>query len=353
VKIAVYTIAKNEEQFVERWASSCEDADYRIILDTGSEDETLLLAGLHGAWAHREVFAPWRFDVARNAALDLVPDDVDICVALDMDEILLPGWREELEKAFRDGVTRPRYTYTWSWNEDGSPGLQYGGDKIHARHGYRWKHPVHEVLVPTGEETQGWYALEIHHHPDSTKSRGQYLPLLELSVQEDPEDDRNAYYYARELFFHGRLEEAGQEFRRHLSLPRAVWEPERAASMRYLAKIQPEAAEDWLTKACAQAPGYREPLVELAKHYYELSEWEDCLRAASQALSITDKPLTYLNESFAWGDLPWDLAAVASYRLGRPEGAMRFGLQAVNLNPTDERLRNNLGFYQEAVLAKT
>jgi len=33
-KVAVVSIMKNEEQFIERWAESCKDADYRILLDT-------------------------------------------------------------------------------------------------------------------------------------------------------------------------------------------------------------------------------------------------------------------------------------------------------------------------------
>lgn len=33
MKISVYTIAKNEEQFVKRWYGSCKDADYIFILD--------------------------------------------------------------------------------------------------------------------------------------------------------------------------------------------------------------------------------------------------------------------------------------------------------------------------------
>lgn len=175
MKIAVYTIAKNEAQFVQRWADSCVDADYRIILDTGSTDNTVTLARDLGVDVTRWEFDPWRFDKARNMSLDLVPEDTDLCIALDMDEVLVEGWREHLEAAYADGVTRPRYQYTWSW-EGSKPGLVYGGDKIHARHGYYWKHPVHEVITPKNpeREVQGWYGLEIHHHPDNTKSRGQY-----------------------------------------------------------------------------------------------------------------------------------------------------------------------------------
>jgi hypothetical protein len=40
LKIAVYTIALNESAHVERWANSAADADYRIVADTGSTDDT-------------------------------------------------------------------------------------------------------------------------------------------------------------------------------------------------------------------------------------------------------------------------------------------------------------------------
>lgn len=222
VKIAVYTITKNEEQFVARWADSCKDADYRLIADTGSADNTVHLATLAGCHVASINVSPWRFDDARNAALSLIPADIDYCIALDADEVLTDGWREALEQVDR-GVTRPRYKYVWSWNPDGSEGLVYSGDKIHARHGYRWTHPVHEVLTPTQGEVQGWVDLKIHHHPDSSKSRSQYLPLLELAVRERPDDDRNRFYLGRELMFNGRLEEARVHLERHLELSR--WAP--------------------------------------------------------------------------------------------------------------------------------
>ena len=315
MKIAVYTIAKNEEQFVERWAESAKDADYRFILDTGSTDKTVTKARKAGVAVSVANISPWRFDDARNAALALLPDDIDYCIALDMDEVLIPGWREELEKV-SESATRPRYKYTWSWNGD-KPGLQYGGDKIHKRHGYRWKHPVHEVIVTDrSTEVQEWIKLEIHHHPDNTKSRGQYLPLLELAVQEDPTDDRNAYYLAREYFFNGMLDKAKGMFETHLRLPKAQWGPERAASYRYLAKCDPQFAEEYLRRATQEAPGRREALVEMAQHYYSKGDWEECLNTANKAIAIEEKPLDYLCEEFAWGALPYDLMAIAAHNLG-------------------------------------
>ena len=44
-----------------------------------------------------EIF-PWRFDVARNVSLKLVPNDTDICVCTDLDEVFVNGWRKKLEE---------------------------------------------------------------------------------------------------------------------------------------------------------------------------------------------------------------------------------------------------------------
>lgn len=39
-KICIYAICKNEIQFVDRWLESMEEADYIVVLDTGSTDGT-------------------------------------------------------------------------------------------------------------------------------------------------------------------------------------------------------------------------------------------------------------------------------------------------------------------------
>ena len=338
MKIAVYTITKNEEQFVERWADSCRDADYRLIVDTGSTDNTVHLAQLCGCHVASITVSPWRFDDARNAALAHIPADIDMCIALDADEVLTPSWREALEKVDTN-VTRPRYKYVWSWAPDGREGLVYSGDKIHARSGYRWAHPVHEVLTPVLPEIQGWVDLEIHHHPDSTKSRSQYLPLLELAVKERPDDDRNRFYLGRELMFNGRNEEAKVHFLEHLKL--SSWAPERSACMRYLGRVTGD-LEKWTLQACAEAPNRREPWVDLAHLYYSVQNWESCLAACSKALAVKEKPLEYLCEESAWGSLPYDLAGIAAWNIGLFDKAIRYTTEALELDPMNKRISDNL-----------
>jgi tetratricopeptide (TPR) repeat protein len=348
MKIAVYSIALNESQFVQRWYESAKEADYILLADTGSMDDTKEVARSLGIHVVELSIKPWRFDDARNASLAHIPLDIDYCIALDVDEVLAPGWRQHLEATAKE-VTRPRYKYTWSWNDDGSEGLVYGGDKIHARQGYRWKHPVHEVLnsylIP---EVQGWIGLEIHHHPDNSKSRGQYFPMLEMATAEDPEDDRNAHYLGREYYFQGMCDKAKEELQRHLSLKRAQWKPERAASMRYIAKCSQGAErEEWLKRAATECPEGRESWVELAEYYYEQQMWTECYQTSLKALEIKEKPLQYLHDPKAWGSLPYDLAALAAHHLGYKEEALTFGQEALNLSPTDSRLQKNLEFYKE------
>jgi glycosyltransferase involved in cell wall biosynthesis len=349
-KIAVYTIALNEEQFVERWYESAKEADYLLIADTGSTDGTRETAIKLGINVIDVSVKPWRFDDARNASLAVLPEDIDLCIALDMDEVLVGDWRGQLELAHEQQINRPTYRFITSWDKFGNPSMEFEGFRIHSRHGYRWKFPIHELPTPYGiVEKRLRMDFEVHHLPDQAKTRSQYLPLLKMAVDEDPQSDRNSFYYARELFFHKMYPEAASEFKRHLSLPSAWWKPQRAASMRYLAKCEPSDASQWLNKAVEEDPGRREQLVELAQISYSEKDWETCFKLAEKALSIQEKPLDYFCEGFAWGDLPYDLAAISAYNLGDYKSAYRYGVIAAGLAPEDERIQTNLEFYHSKV----
>jgi glycosyltransferase involved in cell wall biosynthesis len=346
MKVAVYAVALNEEQFVKRWAESAKEADYLLIADTGSTDNTVQLARSLGIVCHIISVKPWRFDDARNASLSLIPSDIDYCIALDLDETLVPGWRQHLEVANTNNWTRPRYLFTTSWNPDGSPGMQFSGFRIHAREGYRWKYPIHELPEPyRTEETSGWIDLQIEHHPDDSKSRGQYLPLLKEAAQENPEDDRCSFYYARELYFHGLYSEAAAEFKRHLSLPKAWWKAQRANAYRYLGECEQENAEVWWSKGYEEDPIRRECAVKMSEYYYAQMNWKECKEWALRALAIETKSLDYFCEPWAWGSLPHDYLAIALYNLGEYENAVEHGKIAYSLDPTNERLAVNISHY--------
>ena len=301
MKVAVTTIALNEAKHVARWAEAAADADLLAIADTGSTDGTPDLARDHGVQVNAVRVRPWRFDAARNAGLALLPEDVDVVITVDLDEVLVPGWREQLEAAPR--VRRYGYDYVWSWTPDGQPDVQFRGDRCHARFGYQWRHPVHEVLVATTVPDQyvPHAGFAIHHHADDTKPRTHYLPMLKQAAQESPEDDRIAHYYARELYFAGSWPAAREEFVRHLHLPSAVWAPERAQSYRYLAKMDAD-PERWLLKAVAEDPDRREAWVDLAEFYRGRGQQREAEGAVARALRVTTRTFDYMTEAKAWRD---------------------------------------------------
>ena len=355
MKVAVYAICKNEARFAARWMASMGEADGVYVLDTGSSDGTAERLRALGAVVAEEEVVPWRFDTARNRSLALVPEDVDVCVCTDLDEAFRPGWRAALERAWTEGAVQASYRYTWSFRPDGSEDTVFWSEKIHARHGWRWVHPVHEVLerlpgFPAGSRVLA-QGVQLDHHPDPAKSRGQYLPLLELSVAEAPNDDRNTHYLGREYLYYGRWDDCIRTLKRHLSLPSAVWADERCASMRYIARAYVQKGERaearrWLWRAIGEAPHLREPWMEQAWLRYEAEEWDGVVFLCRAALAIAERPQTYICEGWAWGSLPWDLLSIGLYRTGRGEEALEAVRRALALEPENDRLRQN-----EALLA--
>ena len=124
-RVCVYAICKNESQFVDRFMDSMSEADDICVLDTGSTDDTVEKLRARGAHVEQKVISPWRFDVARNKSLKLIPKDADICCCIDLDEQFQSGWREKLERAWQPDTTRARYRYTWSFLPDGREGCVF------------------------------------------------------------------------------------------------------------------------------------------------------------------------------------------------------------------------------------
>jgi hypothetical protein len=99
--------------------------------------------------------------------------------------------------------------------------------------------------------------------------------------------------------------------------------------------------------ALAEDPIRRETLVALSRHYYEKGHWPACLLFAHNAINIKIKPLDYLCEADAWGWLPWDLAAVASWNMGQKNAALLYGREALRRNEGDARLQKNVEWYTQ------
>ena len=347
-KIVVYAISKNEEKFVDRWVDSMQEADEIYVLDTGSTDKTVSKLKKRKVNVKKKIIKPWRFDVARNESLKLVPSDADICVCTDLDEVLEKGWRKKLEEIWQDNITRLRYNYNWKLDENNKPIVNFYTDKIHIRDNYKWTHPVHEVLTYTNgnEVFLTTDEITLNHYPDNTKSRSSYLPLLELSVKEDPEDDRNMHYLGREYMYYQKWDKCIDTLIKHLSLKTATWKDERCASMRFIARSyrnlnRIEEAKMWLDKAINEAPYLRDPYVEKAMLEYELENWNEVIKNCNTALKITTHTKCYINETFSFDNTIYDLLSIAYFYLDDIDNAIEYEKLALTMEPDNERLLKN------------
>ncbi len=348
-KICVYAICKNEEKFVDRWYNSMKEADEIFVLDTGSTDNTVNKLKSLGIKVTQKMIEPWRFDVARNKSLELIPNDFDICVCTDFDEVFIEGWRQKLEKIWDADTTRLAYNYNWLLDENNNPKVNFYIEKIHSRNDYKWTHPVHEVLSYIGnnkEIKKYTNKITLNHYPDNTKSRKSYLPLLELSVKEKPKDDRNMHYLGREYMYYEKWNEAIDTLIKHLNLPTATWKDERCASMRFISRCYQklnrfEEARMWLDKAMKEAPYLRDPFVERALLEYTQDNLNEVKKYCLMALQIKEHPKTYINEIFSWDHTIDDLLSICYFYENNFERSLIHVENALTYLPNDKRILNN------------
>lgn len=354
-KICVYTIAKDEMKFIDRWYNSIKDADYICVLDTGSTDGSYQKFKDLGIIVKQKIYENFRFDEARNDSMKLIPDDAEICVSIDIDEYFDPGWIAILKDRWKENSGRARYRYTWNFNPDGSEGIVFMADKIHKNKAYIWKNPVHEVLIPITDqklETIDIPNIQLNHKADNSKSRASYLPLLEMSVKENPYDDRNMHYLAREYMFHNEYDKAIETFLRHLSLPTARWDIERASSLRYIAncykhKGDKKSQEEYLMLAILEANYVREPYFELAICYFEDKQFLKSAFILNEMLKIQEKQINYMSNPVCWGSLPYDYLSMCYYEIGDYKRAVASVEKAIELNPNEQRLNDNLKIFMK------
>jgi glycosyltransferase involved in cell wall biosynthesis len=349
LKIGVYAPSLNEVHHVEPWYESCKNADVIYVADTGSTDGTKEKLIELGVNVTSICISPWRFDDGFNSAMYLLPKDVDVCIRLDIDERLQPKWREIIETNWIKGITtRMRYTYVWNWLPNGKPGLTWHGDRIHARNNYRWQGSTHEGLCYRGENEQQITCedLKIYHFAD-TKAKKNDLSLLLEAIKEYPTDSRIRAYLGREYMYRNMYKESTETYKEFLGMS---WDKsERQQAMCNLAKTDPDNKIYWLKSAAIDAPNHREPLVNLAQHYYDIADWHKCLEYAKKALMITTNPMDYTCQPENWAEKPHDLAAIACWNLKLYKESLEYAKTALDYNPTDIRLKNNLELIQNYI----
>lgn len=359
-KIAVYTICKNEKKFIERWLNNVKDADYIVVLDTGSTDGTYeMLIEFQKIYPNliidKKIITPWRFDVARNKNLSMIPKDTTICVELDLDELISPSsWVDNLKNKWDPTkYNRADYRYVWSHLENGDPGSVYNFNKIHSLDWF-WAAPVHEYLVRK-ESGYVYYKdeclsllpseFQIDHYPDNYKRR-DYLGLIELRYKE-LEDLDSFIYLVREYTFFHRDQDCVDAIKNYLD--KNTPQCNIYYSYLYYLKGKSEVllglydeAINSLFRGINIFPEFRENYLELANIFIGKNQYYMGLGILQQAEKNSVRYDHWLETEEAWTYKLYDLLCLCYYYTGDYINSLQNATLALKINSTDDRLKQNV-----------
>lgn len=324
-RVAIYTITQNEAHNVAGFMDACQDADCVIVGDTGSSDGTIAELQSRGAIVVPVHVRPWRFDIARNTVLSLVPPTLDLCIALDLDERLQPGWRETLEPIWdTDFHNRLWFKYIHSFTADGAPENVSMKGFAHSRDGYFWKHRVHEDIYWQGNPKQEQHlrlpGIVVEHRQQKKKSRDTYLELLQDECASETVTMRHVFWLCRELFYRKNWESVLATCQKLLTY-KELWNVELAHCL-YMQAVALEmtgnsqGAMQAHMRGCDAAPKEREPWFEFGRFYYKKKQWAQAYGLFVQCLEITNRNDHYLTSATAWGAWPHYMAATCMYKMG-------------------------------------
>ena len=204
--ISLCMIVKDEEKVLKRCLESVKPlVDEMIIVDTGSRDNTPTLAKGLGAKVFDFAWVD-DFAAARNYAFSLAAGDY--LLWLDADDFISPENAERFEKLRADLKQLPDVVMCpYEIMAGGRTVLTYMRERIVKRSaGFQFEGRVHECIAPHGNILQSDFAVQ---HLGSDKVRGsRNLDIYRKWAREEQLDGRHLFYYGRELYYNGFLEEA-------------------------------------------------------------------------------------------------------------------------------------------------
>ena len=352
-KVCVYAICKNEMKFLDKWLYSMSEADYIVVLDTGSTDGSFeyLQNDPRCTRVEQKVFDPWRFDTARNESMKLAPEDTDIYVCTDPDELFDPGWCKVLKENWREDADRGFYTYAWNHDPSGGPMNVFRYDKIHTKD-YHWKYPVHEVLWPNSKSLYEQKSVDfgdkiyLHHWQDLTKDRKNYLDILKIAVEENPGDCHIFHLYAREYILQHQYDTARKLFLKLImmkDIDNSLYAEVKLDGYLMLAELasiknEPDECIYWCREFIKTNDTFRGPYLKIAQVYCD----NQMINEAKNILTLMDQHcvqhFSWVEKSADWSYARDSVYANVEFSLGNFESALR------HVNVVLQHEPNNIDF---------
>lgn len=215
--LSLCMIVKNEEDVIGRCLECVSDIfDEIIVVDTGSEDKT---RDIVKKYTKNLYYFKWieDFAAARNYAFSKATKDY--IMWLDADDIILDKDKEkikELKMNMDKSIDMVMMKYNTSFDSDGNVTFSYYRERIFKRSKkFRWIGEIHEVIPLEGNIIYSDAAIS--HKKLKNNDPKRNLRIFENMIANGNElDPRQQFYYARELYYNKRYEDAINTFNNFL-----------------------------------------------------------------------------------------------------------------------------------------
>jgi glycosyltransferase involved in cell wall biosynthesis len=349
-------IVRDEEAVLGRCLDSVRQlADEIILVDTGSEDGTKEIAARFTPYIYEY---PWQddFSAARNFSFSKA--NGEYILWLDADDVVPRRSLEllmETKKQMDSNIDILMLPYQTAFDEAGNSLLTYERERI-VRNGpfSVWSGAVHEVIVPYGRIEH--VNAPILHKKIKSGDENRNLRIYEkFLAQKGVLDDRQKYYYGRELYAHGRYEEAEKIFRDIVETPE-VWIENRIEASRLLAYCKyelgrEEEALEALIRSLAWAEPRAETCCDIGRHLYDRNNYKAAIFWYQAALSLKKHPERggFVEED-CYGFLPCIQLCLCYDRLGDYDRAEYYNEEAGKYKPWSEYYLQNKEYFRKKTI---
>lgn len=381
MNFSICLITRNEEKTLPRLLESLTEYRNRggeiYIVDTGSSDMTVKIARDAGCvveevgdrYKHiitkeladqinerfivgeeksavEEGDTYFDFASARNHVASLAKTDM-ISFA-DADECFTSLNIDVINEHIKNGYNKFEYNFVYAHDKFGNETIKFMQSKFYDRRTVKWIGIIHEVLTgPAKTIFLDESILKLEHWQNEETNRSGYLRGLAVDCFNNPENDRNSHYFARELYWHGRPHSAIKEFERHIAMNR--WAAERAQSMIFIGDAQGQLGniEKQITAysgAFLIDSNRREALIKLARVYQKLNNYRGAAAYAHAALDIPWNAY-YANNMNHYTTDPHEILYWAKGWLGDIKGAQYHILEALKYQPENPMYLRDTKYY--------
>ena len=217
ITISLCMIVKNEQDVIGRCLESAKEiADEIIIVDTGSCDKTVEIAS---HYTQNIYYFKWIDDFAAARNFSFSKATKEYILWLDADDVIEEKDRQQflkLKNTLSNNIDVVMLLYHVAFDQNDNAIHSYYRERLLKRKtDLKWLGAVHEAIPPKGNVA--YSNIAISHRKLRPSDSDRNIRIFEKLLSEGHKlEPRQQFYYARELYYHKKYEEAISLFEQFL-----------------------------------------------------------------------------------------------------------------------------------------